>query len=1050
MSDTTAKVVLDAEDRISPKLKPTADSFAKVSDAAKKAADGMSKGLDAAAIAAGHYVDANGRVRDAHGKFVAGVGDGNEKVKQSYNGLSGVVQAVVGKIGQAFSGVGTVVGKTAQAVKAGADKLGQAFASIGHAAERAAAVTIAAAGKIAKAIASAVAAAGILAIGIGVKSVKMAADFESTMNMFSAVAGDSLTDAGFSVNDFSEKALKLGADTKFSAQEAGDAMVNLAKGGVSMKAIMEDATKATLDLTASAGGKLGLAETADIVAKQLGVWAEKGVTATQVADLLAQAANASATDVRSLAEGLANVGGIAKASGVGFQDLVTALAGITPQFSSSAEAGTSLKSMLMAIADPSKDAKGAMRELGLLTFDYGKAQEYLAKQGIKTDGSARQINVALEKLTKRFKMSKKDAEAFFASFEQNQFYDAEGKFLGMANMAEKLKESLKGLSDQDKNKLLGDIFGTFGINSATALAAMGEEGFGGMAKGMEAAGTAAEQAAKMQKGLNAALEAMKGSIDTVFIRLGTLLLPVLTRIVTDGITPLINSFGDLIAQFQGGADPIAVIYTMLENAFGTDTAEIVSDIAKAITTLFTTISGGGNLATFGNTLKTMVVSGVGESIANIAINAQWLYDTIVANWPMISATATTVFNTITTTISSWWTTISPILAQVAGAIITGFGAAMTWLTTNWPQISTIVTSVFNGVVGFVQGTLIPVIGTIVETFASVVAWVTTNWPLISNTISTVIGIVKTIFTTVLMPQIQWAIDLFKEIVGWVQTNWPLIASTFEAGMPLWKGILGALVLAFVTTWEMIKASIGSIITLILGLLKASMQLMQGDTEGALNTLFETFKKIFNKILEAVKVPISMIAPYVSEKFGEIKSFLAAQVSTFYELGKNVVMGLLKSVQDFGGIVKDKIIEMVMGPLNHIKTLLGIHSPSDEMYWMGQMVALGLADGIVDSIGAVKDAMAQMHTAMFDAFGSPSMQFAGDAGAAIGAILSGSDGGATGAVNDALSAIGANPPGADAPSHADEAPTVHIGTINVNNQADADYLVNKLRDHWLRR
>lgn len=859
--------------------------------------------------------------------------------------------------------------------------------------------------------------------------MKLASDFEATMNDFKMAAGDNLNAAGLSADDFTKKFLQLGKDTKYSSKQAAEAGVELVKAGLDIKSVMGDATEATLNLAAAA--KSELAPTARIVAQQVQTWADQGANATDTSNMLAQALNASTiTTLDDLALGLANVNGVAKASGVTQSDVVLAMAATSKNFASASDQGTAFKSMLQALAGPSKDAKGSMRELGLLTFDYAKAQQYLEKQGIKTDGSARQVNQGLEKLAKRFKMSKKDAQEFFASFEQNQFYDAEGKFKGMGNAAEILKKSLEGLSDEAKAQALKDIFGSDGVRFAAALAEQGANGLTNMAAAMKKAGTAAEQAAKLNQGLGFVIESIKGSIESVAIAFGLKFLPVLTAVAETVILPLVNSFGDWI-------DTLDFTGISVEGLRAT-VAGVMPQIKAAVSNAFTTM--GPIIETAKNVFWSLVDA------------AMWIYNTVVTNWPAISATATTVFNTIATTISTWWATVSPILAQVASAVITGVGAAIAWLSANWPQISAIISAVFTGVVGFVQGTLIPVIGTIVSTFASVVAWVVTNWPQISGTISTVVGVISTIFNTVLMPQIQWAIDLFKEIVGWVQTNWPLIAKTFEDGAPMWKAILGVLVIAFVTTWEMIKASIGSIITAILGLMKASMQLMQGDTSGALQTLFETVKTIFQKIYDAIKVPIDMIAPYVSNKFSEVKSYLASQVSTFYELGKNIVMGLKNAIVDFGETVKSKIIEMIMGPLGYVKGLLGIHSPSDEMYWVGQMIGEGLANGIQDSIGAVTDAMKAMHTSMMGAFAAPNMQFASDAGAALGAIFGGDsgDGGVTGAVADALAAIGANPPGNDPASHADEAPTIHIGSVNVNNQSDADYLVSQLRDKLLRR
>jgi hypothetical protein len=192
------------------------------------------------------------------------------------------------------------------------------------------------------------AAAGIAALGDQLRtSVDVAANFESALYKFQAVAGDSLTKAGLSFDDVKQKALALGASTQFSAQQALDAMTELMKGGVNVKDVMGGATDATLSLAAAA--QLDLANAATIVAKQLGVWGETGVTAANVADLLASAANASTVDVEELALGLANVGGSAKVAGLSFQETVQTMALIAPSFSSASDAGTSMKTFLQRL-----------------------------------------------------------------------------------------------------------------------------------------------------------------------------------------------------------------------------------------------------------------------------------------------------------------------------------------------------------------------------------------------------------------------------------------------------------------------------------------------------------------------------------------------------------------------------------------------------------------------------------------------------------------------------------------------------------------------------
>ena len=160
--------------------------------------------------------------------------------------------------------------------------------------------------------------AGKAAIGFVTDSIKVAGDFEAGMGRFAAVTGDSLADSGLSLKDFRDQFLQLGKDTQYSAAEAEEAAINLAKGGIDPLTISATALKGTMDLAAA--GELDLGVASEITAKQLGVWKDAGLDGVTMANLLAQAANASTVDVEDLAMGLANSGGTAKTAGVDYKE----------------------------------------------------------------------------------------------------------------------------------------------------------------------------------------------------------------------------------------------------------------------------------------------------------------------------------------------------------------------------------------------------------------------------------------------------------------------------------------------------------------------------------------------------------------------------------------------------------------------------------------------------------------------------------------------------------------------------------------------------------
>jgi TP901 family phage tail tape measure protein len=359
--------------------------------------------------------------------------------------------------------------------------------------------------------------AGEALVGFGVDSVAIAGDFESTLNRFSAVTGGALADAGMDISDFSDLFLQMGADTAYSAGEAAEAAVNLAKGGLTPAAIAAGGLEAALGLAAA--GELDLATSAEILAKQLGVWADKGVTAAMVTDLLAQAANASTVDVDELANGMANVQGRAAAMGVEYDELVQTMATIAPGFESASTAGTSLNNFFARLIPTTDAAKDAMKDLGLAT----------------SDGAS-------------------------------LFYDVNGQFIGMEATIGLLSSATAGLSEEEKSLALQTIFGNDAMGAAALLAEKGVPAYNAMGESMDAAGSAAEQADKRNQGYNFALEEMRGSMETLQIVIGGALLPTLTELIQTHITPGINKFLEFSQAILSSEDPIAALIAKIDEA----------------------------------------------------------------------------------------------------------------------------------------------------------------------------------------------------------------------------------------------------------------------------------------------------------------------------------------------------------------------------------------------------------------------------------------------------------------------------------------------------
>jgi hypothetical protein len=419
-------------------------------------------------------------------------------------------------------------------------------------------------------IAEAIEAAGQAVVGLGVSTITAAADFQSATATFASVAGGSLAEAGLTLEDVKNKALEMGAVTQFSAAQAQEAMINLAKGGVPVADIMSSATQATLDLAAA--GEVGLATAADIVAKQLGVWASEGVTAAQVSNTLAQAANASTVDVEELALGLSQVGGVAKVAGVGFGDLNQTMALIAPGFGSASDAGTSLKGVLLGMTPSTKAAQEQFRELGLMAFDSAEAAKTFGVDISKSGDPLEEIDAAMRQYIQNTLGIKQGTKEFdtayqelYSKFEYSKFYDAQGSFLGMENAATLLQSSLAGMGEDAKAAALKVMFGTDSFRAAAFLAEAGGAGFHQMGVDMAAAGTAAEQAAIRNATFKFALDSLKGSLETIMIVVGSALLPILTSLINNALVPAGNAVLGFVQALTSSSAPWQTFIGMLNS-----------------------------------------------------------------------------------------------------------------------------------------------------------------------------------------------------------------------------------------------------------------------------------------------------------------------------------------------------------------------------------------------------------------------------------------------------------------------------------------------------
>ncbi|MFG6315977.1 phage tail tape measure protein [Bacillus velezensis] len=385
-------------------------------------------------------------------------------------------------------------------------------------------------------------------------ATKKSMDFEQEMSNVKSVMDPA--EANKYSDALTALAIKLGADTKYSALEAAQGMEELVKAGVSTRDIMNGGLSGALSLATA--GDLELADAAEIASTALNAFRDDNLSVAKAADILAGAANASATSVGEMKYGLAMTSAVAAGMGLSFKDTSTALAVFAQNGLKGSDAGTSLKTMLSRLVPMTDGAYTTMESLGLVSLDTKKAFESLAKQGFKpASQDLGDIYKAMDAYVIKTTGLKKGTASFEKAFSKasialgvmdNKFFDAQGNIKSMTEISGELSKALDGMSAKDKQEALYKIFGSDAIRGALILGKSGAKGFTEMANAMDKI-KAADVAAERMNNLKGRIEELSGAFETAQINIGSALTPVISALVAV-LQKVVDTFNNLSPGMQ--------------------------------------------------------------------------------------------------------------------------------------------------------------------------------------------------------------------------------------------------------------------------------------------------------------------------------------------------------------------------------------------------------------------------------------------------------------------------------------------------------------------
>lgn len=324
--------------------------------------------------------------------------------------------------------------------------------------------------------------AGAAAAVAFAKSIQLATQFSQELNVFKVTVGATADEMA----RVSAEARRLGRDVSLpgvSAQDAAEAMTELAKAGLSVQDAM-DGARGVLQLATAA--QLSNADATQLAASALNSFGLGGDQAVHVADLLANAANNAQGGIEDMGLALRQSAGVARQVGFSIEDTVSLLTLLARNGLQGSDAGTALRTSLIRLINPTTEARKVLKDLNIQLRDQA--------------GNLR--------------------PEVFAEF----------------------AAATAGLTKAQQDARAAIVFGQDAIRAEAILGREGAKGLDAMRAALDKQGTAAQIAAARMTGLAGESAALQNNLQDLGLTLGNLAVPV-AGILVRGLDDIAKGFG---------------------------------------------------------------------------------------------------------------------------------------------------------------------------------------------------------------------------------------------------------------------------------------------------------------------------------------------------------------------------------------------------------------------------------------------------------------------------------------------------------------------------
>lgn len=700
--------------------------------------------------------------------------------------------------------------------------------------------------------------------GFGAAAAKSGMQFDATMSEVSAISGAT----GQDFQDLRDKALEMGAKTKFSASEAAEAMTYMGMAG--WKAgDMISGIEGIMNLAAASGEDL--AATSDIVTDALTAFGLQAGDSGHFANVMAVAASNANTNVGMMGETFKYVAPVAGALGYSVDDAALAIGLMANSGIKATQAGTALRSIFTRL---STDAGASSKSLGAL----GTLTQKLGVEFYNTDGSARNLNDVLT-----------DSRAAWAGLSEEQQITYAKTIAGQEAMSGWL--ALMNAAPADVDKL------TSALNDCN--------------------GAAEKMAATMVDNLKGDITLMKSAFESLQIAISDSLTPTLREFAQFGQ----KAMAGLLEGFQGGGvsgfmSALSGIVTNGVTMLTAKAPEFASVSLQFVQALADGILGAGiEILEAVDSVLYMLISGFGTWLSTNS-------DKLIAVGHDLIAILISSFRSAGDIIAKNIGDFVPLIADAFGAYhealftvgLDILGAIGQGLVENKDEVQHWASLTIERMVTSLRDNAPDIIEGGIALLEALVWAIEENLPLILEAGATIIGElisgistaspgVQAIIATAVLPHILKIAETVTSIGGAVSS----VASVVGGAINTAIGIGGKLVGGIQALWGLLAANpIALVVVAIAGLVAAFVGLWNTseDFRNFWIGLWESLKNVVSTAIDAIVGFFSGIIDFIKNNWQGILLMIVNPFAGAFKLiydnceaFRNFVDGLMKSVGD---------------------------------------------------------------------------------------------------------------------------------------------------------